>query len=76
MQSAHGTAVVFVTHDLGVVAQICDHVTLLFAGRVIEAGSDRAAAGQAERIPIRARSWTPARDTIGQTRACARFPKA
>jgi peptide/nickel transport system ATP-binding protein len=38
MQSAHGTSVVFVTHDLGVVAQICDHVTLLFAGRVIEAG--------------------------------------
>jgi len=38
MQSAHGTAVVFVTHDLGVVAQICDSVTLLFAGRVIEAG--------------------------------------
>ena len=30
---------VFVTHDLGVVAQICDHVTLLFAGRVIESGS-------------------------------------
>lgn len=38
MQSAHGTAVVFVTHDLGVVAQICDSVTLLFGGRVIEAG--------------------------------------
>jgi peptide/nickel transport system ATP-binding protein len=39
LQSAHGTAVVFVTHDLGVVAQICDHVTLLFAGRVMESGS-------------------------------------
>ena len=39
MQDAHGTAVIFVTHDLGVVAQICDSVTLLYAGRVIEAGS-------------------------------------
>jgi peptide/nickel transport system ATP-binding protein len=39
MQSVHGTSVVFVTHDLGVVAQICDQVTLLFAGRVIETGS-------------------------------------
>ncbi len=39
LQSAHGTAVIFVTHDLGVVAQICDHVTLLFGGRVVEAGS-------------------------------------
>ena len=38
MQEAHGTAVVFVTHDLGVVAQICDAMTLLFAGAVIEAG--------------------------------------
>ncbi|HEY3885630.1 MAG TPA: ATP-binding cassette domain-containing protein, partial [Vicinamibacterales bacterium] len=38
MQTAHGTAVLFVTHDLGVVAQICDSVTLLFAGRVVEAG--------------------------------------
>ena len=34
MQEAHGTAVIFVTHDLGVVAQICDRVTLLFAGAV------------------------------------------
>ena len=38
MQKAHGTSVVFVTHDLGVVAQICDSVTLLYAGQVIEEG--------------------------------------
>ena len=38
MQEAHGTAVIFVTHDLGVVAQICDTVTLLYAGKVIEEG--------------------------------------
>jgi peptide/nickel transport system ATP-binding protein len=38
MQKAHGTGVVFVTHDLGVVAQICDTVTLLYAGKVIEEG--------------------------------------
>jgi peptide/nickel transport system ATP-binding protein len=38
LQSAHGTAVIFVTHDLGVVAQICDQVTLLFGGRVVEEG--------------------------------------
>ncbi|MGO4834871.1 ABC transporter ATP-binding protein, partial [Rhizobiaceae sp. 2RAB30] len=29
MQAKHGTSVIFVTHDLGVVAQICDRVTLL-----------------------------------------------
>ncbi|MFD1252541.1 putative D,D-dipeptide transport ATP-binding protein DdpD [Devosia equisanguinis] len=38
MQAEHGTAVVFVTHDLGVVAQICDEVTLLFQGKVMERG--------------------------------------
>jgi peptide/nickel transport system ATP-binding protein len=38
MQVAHRTAVIFVTHDLGVVAQICDRVTLIFAGAVIESG--------------------------------------
>jgi peptide/nickel transport system ATP-binding protein len=46
MQMAHGTAVVFVTHDLGVVAQICDTMTLLFAGTVIEAGPTRRALTQ------------------------------
>jgi peptide/nickel transport system ATP-binding protein len=39
MQEAHRTAVIFVTHDLGVVAQICDRVTLMFAGAVIESGT-------------------------------------
>ncbi|MBL0372812.1 ABC transporter ATP-binding protein [Rhizobium sp. KVB221] len=39
MQRQTGTGVIFVTHDLGVVAQICDSVTLLYAGKVIEQGS-------------------------------------
>jgi peptide/nickel transport system ATP-binding protein len=39
LQERHHTAVVFVTHDLGVVAQICNRVTLLFNGSVIEHGS-------------------------------------
>jgi peptide/nickel transport system ATP-binding protein len=38
LQAEHGTSVVFVTHDLGVVAQICDAVTLLFQGKVMEQG--------------------------------------
>ncbi len=42
LQERHGTAVVFVTHDLGVVAKICDSVTLLYMGRVVEQDSAKA----------------------------------
>ncbi|MFI5013382.1 MAG: ABC transporter ATP-binding protein [Hyphomicrobiales bacterium] len=38
MQARHGTGVLFVTHDLGVVAQICDRATLLYMGKVMEEG--------------------------------------
>ena len=38
MREAHRTAIIFVTHDFGVVAQICDRIALLFAGAVIECG--------------------------------------
>ena len=39
MQERHGTGAIFVTHDLGVVAQICDSVTLLYRGKVMEQGT-------------------------------------
>ena len=39
MQERHKTGAVFVTHDLGVVAQICDRVTLLYQGKVMEQGT-------------------------------------
>jgi peptide/nickel transport system ATP-binding protein len=34
----HGAAILFVTHDLGVVAKICRTMTVLHAGRVLEDG--------------------------------------
>ncbi len=37
-----GMAVVLVTHDLGVVAGTCDRVAVLYAGRVMEAGTAEA----------------------------------
>jgi peptide/nickel transport system ATP-binding protein len=36
MRSRHGTAVLFISHDLGVVAKICSSVSVLHAGRVVE----------------------------------------
>ena len=38
LQERHGTGVLFVSHDLGVVAQICDRVSVLYMGKVVEQG--------------------------------------
>lgn len=38
LQRDHGTTLLFVTHDLGVVAQICDRMTVLYGGKVLEQG--------------------------------------
>jgi peptide/nickel transport system ATP-binding protein len=35
----HGVAVMLVTHDMGVIAETCDRVAVLYAGRVAEIGS-------------------------------------
>jgi peptide/nickel transport system ATP-binding protein len=34
-----GTAMIMITHDLGVVAQTCDNVAVMYAGEIIENGT-------------------------------------
>jgi peptide/nickel transport system ATP-binding protein len=41
MQKSHGTAVIFITHDLRLAAQLCDDVIVMYAGRAIESGPAR-----------------------------------
>jgi oligopeptide transport system ATP-binding protein len=38
LQKVRGTAVIFVTHDIGVVSAFCDRVLVMYAGRVLESG--------------------------------------
>jgi len=45
LQKEMGMGVVFVTHDLGVAAQIADKVAVMYAGRIIEAGTVREVLG-------------------------------
>ena len=41
MQHELGMAVVFITHDLGVVSGLCDRVQVMYAGRIVETANTR-----------------------------------
>jgi len=39
IQEKMGMGIIIITHDLGVVAQICDQVNVMYAGRIVEKGN-------------------------------------
>lgn len=41
LQRESGTSVVWVTHDLGIVAQMCDRINVMYAGRIVESAGVR-----------------------------------
>jgi oligopeptide/dipeptide ABC transporter ATP-binding protein len=41
IQREHGLAMIFITHNLGIVARMCDQVAVMYAGRLVEAGPVR-----------------------------------
>ena len=42
LRKTRGLAIVFITHDFGVVAQLCDRVAVMYAGRILEEGPTKA----------------------------------
>jgi oligopeptide/dipeptide ABC transporter ATP-binding protein len=41
IQRARGLALIFITHNLGIVARMCDAVAVMYAGRIVESGPVR-----------------------------------
>ena len=38
LQRQENTSIIFITHNLGVVAEICDRVSVMYAGKIVEQG--------------------------------------
>jgi oligopeptide transport system ATP-binding protein len=69
LQEKYGTAIIMISHDLGVVAQIADMVTVMYAGRAVEQGTT----DEIFYDPLMPYSWSllrslPRLDTAGEVR--------
>ena len=41
LKEKYNTSIIMITHDLGIVAEVCDDVAVMYAGRIVEEGSLR-----------------------------------
>ena len=69
LQEKYGTAIIMITHDLGVVAQLADKVMVMYAGRAVEPGTT----DEVFYDPLMPYSWSllrslPRLDTAGEVR--------
>jgi oligopeptide/dipeptide ABC transporter ATP-binding protein len=64
LRDERGMSILFITHDLGVVAGLCDRVLVMYAGRIVEEGPTRALFAQpAHPYSAALLACTPAADT-------------
>ena len=69
LQERYGTAIIMISHDLGVVAQLADKVMVMYAGRAVEQGTT----DEVFYDPLMPYSWSllrslPRLDTAGEVR--------
>lgn len=83
IQRETNLAMVFVTHDLGIVAKLCDRVAVMYAGRIVETGTTREifnrprhpyTIGLLSCLPTLRRGREPLRAIEGQPPDLARVP--
>ena len=41
LQKKHGTSIIFITHNIGIVAENCDSIAVMYMGRIVESGTKR-----------------------------------
>ncbi len=74
LQQQRGMSVIFITHDLGVIAEIADHVVVMYAGRVAERAAGRRSVRTAA---ASVHAWTARVDAAiaaaAASRGCRRF---
>jgi oligopeptide/dipeptide ABC transporter ATP-binding protein len=72
LRTERGVGVLLITHDLGIVARVCDRVLVLYAGEVVEQGPTRDLLGSPAHPYTRALLASAPR--VGQGRAAGALP--
>ena len=61
LQQQTGMAIILITHDLGVVAEIADEVAVMYAGRIVERSAGRRRSSTTRSTPTRWACWAASR---------------